>query len=382
MSESRFDFCPRCGAVSRDGKCQSCGYVNEKVRREMEAAATADASDGVNPVCKKKKSGAVAAIVAIVLLLTFFSIVLLCTDELITEEYESYYGLFKELANVKSENLSGTSGTSLDNSGEQMTLLEFMWDQPVFFVYDSSEKMQEDDYDYYDRGTDCYYFDDYISKDVKYSVNKRKLGYSNDDNWMAEYGYEYANNLYMYGEFYELENTGLDNEKEINDFLYKMATYGPVFFENDKDCIDENDGYYTETYETITYMNDSTFSVLVEMYGYVVTDVNTDNEDYVPTSSTILSAVIDMNAGCTIQAEDLFEIDRNFTINFFEEANRQNGIDLYDKYSVDEVLSDFKNGDLLFVYTPLGAEFCYPYPDYSGYITYTCTDYLKYLKKD
>ena len=35
---SRFDFCPKCGALSRDGVCQSCGYVNQDIIKEMEAA--------------------------------------------------------------------------------------------------------------------------------------------------------------------------------------------------------------------------------------------------------------------------------------------------------------------------------------------------------
>ena len=34
---SRFDFCPKCGALSRDGVCQSCGYVNQDIIKEMEA---------------------------------------------------------------------------------------------------------------------------------------------------------------------------------------------------------------------------------------------------------------------------------------------------------------------------------------------------------
>ena len=34
---SRFDFCPLCGALARDGVCQSCGHRDEKVVKEMEA---------------------------------------------------------------------------------------------------------------------------------------------------------------------------------------------------------------------------------------------------------------------------------------------------------------------------------------------------------
>lgn len=38
---SRFDFCPLCGALARDGVCQSCGHVNQEIVREIEEARKA-----------------------------------------------------------------------------------------------------------------------------------------------------------------------------------------------------------------------------------------------------------------------------------------------------------------------------------------------------
>ncbi|MGN1148159.1 MAG: hypothetical protein ACI4TB_07025, partial [Lachnospiraceae bacterium] len=38
---SRFDFCPKCGALARDGVCQSCGYQNPDIIKLVEEAKQA-----------------------------------------------------------------------------------------------------------------------------------------------------------------------------------------------------------------------------------------------------------------------------------------------------------------------------------------------------
>lgn len=39
--QGQFDLCPKCGALARDGVCQSCGYEIPEVKEAMEKAAQA-----------------------------------------------------------------------------------------------------------------------------------------------------------------------------------------------------------------------------------------------------------------------------------------------------------------------------------------------------
>ena len=54
---SRFDFCPKCGALSRDGVCQSCGYVNQDIIKEMEATVQQPYAHPVNTAPMQSPTG-------------------------------------------------------------------------------------------------------------------------------------------------------------------------------------------------------------------------------------------------------------------------------------------------------------------------------------
>lgn len=52
---SRFDFCPKCGALAKDGICQSCGYQNQEVLKFLQAEGNQPATDAGQSVTENSR---------------------------------------------------------------------------------------------------------------------------------------------------------------------------------------------------------------------------------------------------------------------------------------------------------------------------------------
>lgn len=122
----------------------------------------------------------------------------------------------------------------------------------------------------------------------------------------------------------------------------------------------------------VTYMSEDILSVAYVEYGYL-------NGSYL--ESYIVSYNIDIQTGMVMNNTHLLGIDDDFSVDFRERCEEQNGIvdSLY--YMSDQEITDYLTDEdyLIIFYTPLGMEVGFNF--YDGWVTVTYKDYEKYQKK-
>ena len=108
---------------------------------------------------------------------------------------------------------------------------------------------------------------------------------------------------------------------------------------------------------------------IFEEYAYL------DDEMY---ESYVVSVNFDMESGMQMTNSQILDIDDEFSIDFRERNERQNGqtdgLEYYSDQDITEMLND--DDYLIIFYTPLGMEVGINY--YFGWVTVTYTDYEKF----
>ena len=113
-------------------------------------------------------------------------------------------------------------------------------------------------------------------------------------------------------------------------------------------------------------MDEETLSIVLEEDGYL------DNSFY---ESRLISLNFDMETGMAMTNTQILKIDDEFTIDFRERCEKQNG-EIYGlNYYSDQDITSLMNEEstLILFYTPLGLEVGFNYPD--GWVTVTYPDY-------
>lgn len=206
-------------------------------------------------------------------------------------------------------------------------------------------------------------------------------GYDVDRRYMQFSG-QISNGISMnaYVGYYELNNTGLSNEDELNKEIYDKAMYSVL------KTIDQiNNGEVTEKLyvyvdSTIVYNDDKKMSIIVDTS---IMDAENNNQD------VYLDAInIDVASGQILAYEDIVEYDENIGDFFMERSEDQNG------YSVvvngimtsDDIKDILNNPDSAFCFfTPIGLEIGINYEDADsgnlmGWSTISIMEYNDYVE--
>lgn len=227
--------------------------------------------------------------------------------------------------------------------------------------YDESllEEEQEEDWDPEEKtDTDVeeyYEFEDDIKADLSYQVDKDVIEESEETGiakMIAERPY-----VIMEDQVKEDRINGLIKKEmeKVREHIEQIA--GELSKENE---------FQMEVRSYITYMDEETLSIVLEEDGYL------DNSFY---ESRLISLNFDMETGMVMTNTQILKIDDEFTIDFRERCEKQNG-EIYGlNYYSDQDITSLMNEEstLILFYTPLGLEVGFNYPD--GWVTVTYPDY-------
>ncbi len=432
MSEQsgKFDFCPKCGALARDGECQSCGHHKKKstpkdkntdryassanlqqymysdlemnqdyaeqykqyeeTRRDFNRGYSKNQgyntnqeygkyqghkenntyipnNIGNNPV-KKSNTNAIAAITIGVTLLVLFVIVLVVFGFF-------FFYTVKEDSSVQTYE-TNESSTSDVFEGEGDRGKE-----------DNLEPGIKED------GEDPFLKSDYVNRWGTNHKNHRKSEFKGDyyeniyecidvnvDYKINRNFYDYKsanNNIVIRVAYYQLEGE-IPNIDTLNeDILAYTAYMAENYFENYPNGSDYEGLLEINTDSYITFNDDKIMSIVLDEQWVV------DND----TGFNLYGINMDLQNGVLLENENILDIDENFGKVFREKNKLQNGdfakILEANEIPDQDIADSIKNAatGILF-YTPLGMEvgYNYTYNDYRGWATVTFKDYPNYLK--
>ena len=186
----------------------------------------------------------------------------------------------------------------------------------------------------------------------------------------------------------KLDKTGFHNDVNVDVRIPVIAgnvpnadsinKYVKAFVEKERDSLvtkDKNypkatDGKQIEGYINgyVTYMDASVFSIVFEE------NINQIYEDRIQ----VKCINVDANTGMILDNTSMLDVDDNFSVDFRNRSDKQNGkIEMLDYYSDQDITSMFKNEENIIVfYTPLGLEAGLNL-DQFGWVTVTYKDYNK-----
>lgn len=377
----QFDFCPNCGFVMRDGVCQSCGLrvsgnaSSSKNKKNKKVSANFGRGDDYS-----EKTPILLIVLVIIFISIFFSISKNVYDEEIQNAKDLYAICDKR---IQLEELPDTATDNLSREMYCESIIEFLEDYEYEF-YDSFGYDYvvdyEDTYDYQD--SDYYVFDTAFDLSVPYELHGRFLYINPEyvDKSLYE-DYFLPANFVGYYDYYVLYNTGLEHEDLINRTITEYITDLTGVYGSDKVNIRENDTVVLNANTFVTYMDEKVISFLFYVDANRVENYDTDDAHYYNFGYKLRSMTIDLENGIILDAKDLFKLDGRFVDELVEQCNLQNnGADFTEYYTKDEMLDMIDDGELIWVYTPLGIEFGFNYPDYIGYCTFTCFDKEQFVK--
>lgn len=224
--------------------------------------------------------------------------------------------------------------------------------------YDSKEpeySREDDDFEYYE-------FHDELREDLSYQAEfetyEETLGESENVYFSIVYPVVYSDG--------SMDLTGVNNaaQKELN----LLRDYAEAVTE----WVQEEDQFVFEAESYVTYMDEEVLSIAYVEHGYL-------NGNY--HESYVVSVNIDMGSRMMMTNSQLLDIDDEFSIEFRNRCERQNGeiSSLY--YYSDQDITEMLNSDdeLILFYTPIGMEVGFNY--YNGWVTVTYPDYQKYQKR-
>ena len=88
---------------------------------------------------------------------------------------------------------------------------------------------------------------------------------------------------------------------------------------------------------------------------------------------------VDMKNGVILDNGDILAVDDDFSVEFRQKSDEQNGEISYLTYMTDQQITDyFKSDNIIVFYTPKGMEIGFNYEE--GWVTVTYEEYEKYLK--
>ncbi len=348
MSENRdYGFCPRCGALMRDGVCSSCGYTSRpsaqpNVPGGAGQGQAAQGNPGQQPYGtagqpymqgtpyvqaqerKKSKKGLFIALGVIAGVLLLIGLILAIV----------FFGQAVGRAVSLEQESSNDSYDDYYDDG----------------YYDD----YYDDYEYYEPSEDDPYYREIVDStrtDLDYGISWIVDSITPDD--VEDYCTYYST--------YPLLTGGDGAYDAVNDTIAgKALEY--------KDTYSDYAGGCT-TYGYVTYMDETRISVVFQHSIYEETQ----------TIPRVSALTFDLETGQEITPDQMTEIDDELVMRFRSQNETQNGsIEFIDNASDEELLALLQDPDQnIFFYSPVGLEagFNYDSEEYGGgWVTVTLKD--------
>ncbi len=321
-NSSRFDFCEKCGALSRDGECQSCGHKDPKYVTPIQPTVQYN-----NPALAQPKSndgGIIALIVvSIVILFLFltcgvgFITLALTTD--ITDKFVTTGGYYED--NYRDEDFESWEDSGEDSYGSS---------------YGGSTYPSQD-VEGLESGK--YYLDLYsdIRYDLDYQVEMTSGYYAPE---------EYEN--VMVDIEYPVISGNVDNLDTINGLLEYEYTYYLDYFEDNYKSTMLPTGYYM-VYATcyVTYMDENVMSVVFQE-EVLLDDLRAIN---------FYCLNFDMKNGMVLNNTEILNMDEEFAADFRVREILENGEEALPDYTDQQIMELLNDEDYLVIfYTPMGME--------------------------
>lgn len=201
-----------------------------------------------------------------------------------------------------------------------------------------------------------------------HSEIKNNLSYQIDIEDFAEYAASNSNALAA-GDYPKVICEDKNKEKRVNSIIHREIEAVLEHLEYIGQELEHNTFFEFDVESYVTYMDEDTLSVAYVEYGYL------DDE---PFESYVIAVNVDMESGLAMTNTQILNINDDFSIDFRERTERQNGSnDLLDYYSDQEITEMLNDEDSLIIfYTPLGMEVGFNF--YYGWVTVTYPDYEKF----
>lgn len=229
------------------------------------------------------------------------------------------------------------------------------WDDRGYDDWDDRDESGDGEY---------YEFENAIRDDLSYQITIES--YDRDDftpknGGKVEMDFEYA-----------VISGDLPNADGINRKLYEEVSGVEEHIDSLLDYLSEEDEYEYISTCYVTYMTEDVLSVVYVEYALL-------NDQYL--ESYVISKNFDMQTGMTLNNTELINMNDEFSIDFRERCEKQNGeISDLSMMSDQEMTEYLTDSDLLIIfYTPMGMEIGFNY--YDGWVTVTYSDYEKYAKQ-
>ncbi|MDE5866592.1 MAG: hypothetical protein K2H31_08345, partial [Lachnospiraceae bacterium] len=297
---------------------------------------------------KKKQTGLIIGIIiaiVVVFLIAFLAII-----------YNAFKNLYSNTERVTVNNVMDRTDNDIDRDNDD--------NRNSDNDRNNRDYAQDDDDDDNDYDDDYYEFHDDVKNNLSYSIKWDYFEYDTDNK-----------NVSIYVDYPVIVGDDVPNLDKLNAVIEGEASLFSEYYEEEySKYMDDNEDSYFNVTSTgyVTYMSESVLSIAFQ-------------EEI---SSNFFGAVyvycinIDMNAGVVMDNTDIIEVDDDFSVDFRERNERQNGEnDMMDSMSDQEITKHLKSeDDLIIFYTPLGMEIGMNYGDGYGWVTVTYHDYKKYLK--
>lgn len=378
MEQKVYDFCPKCGAVTLNGVCPSCGrkgsvqhtsHSEDNVTSHVHTAEDDIWQESRKPAEKRNtdlKRVKVGILTFSILFFTFLAVGILFP---LFQVIHSREVVFRDLEE---------NGLDFDDEDGYTTDYE---EDGYVTDYDEDEREEEENVsssiwdtthtNHFGETFDSEYYEqvvDYIDENVGYEIERQEYTYQDP---------EKAIDIKV--SYVQIVNDEQGrNMSNFNEILRQDAMYYEEVMEEEEsqrslyeDCTIRTDAY-------VTYNDESIISVVFN---------EETTYDGVSIYNRIWAYVMDVNLGSITYCSDLLNYDSQFVEDWMEMSEKQNGKIAAEgvEFTKKELLEFFNSNDCIAYYTPLGLEVGYNYYDedttISGWITVTMKDYEKYFKK-
>ena len=239
------------------------------------------------------------------------------------------------------------------------------------------------DFDYDDDSYDDYFnYDDFYDGDYYEDAEYDDRYYNLHDEIRSDLSYQVEVEEFEYESEYEnviviasipvISGENVPNLDKINKAIRAEVDDMTTLFEEEYEShIKESEENYfmASLLGYVTYMDEDKLSIAYQEEMY--------NDR---TGGVYLRSInIDMKNGVVLDNADILAVDDDFSVEFRQKSDEQNGEISYLTYMTDQQITNyFKSDDIIVFYTPKGMEIGFNYEE--GWVTVTYEEYEKYLK--
>lgn len=229
--------------------------------------------------------------------------------------------------------------------------------------YDDYDDYYDDYYDddYYDEDSEYYRLDDDIRWDLSYSVEFDSY----------EDGGDIQDNVYMAILYPVIAGDDVPNLNRLNDKILDEVD----FLKSLADDVEDDMELDVDAEAYVTYMDEEKLSIVFHETLYL----SYEDGEIADAAYYLYSINFDMKNGVVMDNQNIIDADDDFSVDFRERSDIQNGeINYLTMMSDQEITDYFNSSDIIIFYTPMGMEIGFNYDQ--GWVTVTYPDYEQYLK--